>query len=310
MNTRTEQLIEAWFANTLSQNEASELQQLLATDPEVAAEFAWQQSLAHAVRTGKLGNDSIHNHLHKVERRFRSRRLTFRILAVAAAVTALVVAIWFLNRPAPAPDGIPGASKTDTLETKPQPVVTTPQDSDKLQKEALEKEKKAAEKELQRQKAEQQRLRKLRDSLNIEVVANFQHFMNDSELNAAGGVEEGKKLAKNAFVLYDDKKYAQAATAFKSVLNNDPTNIQYQFFYAVSLLGAQQYESAARNFRVLTKQENDYQTPSKFYLGLALTGAGQYKEARQAFQDYLATPNNRLQFKSQASKMLSKLPVE
>lgn len=310
MNTRTEQLIEAWFANTLSENEASELRQLLATDPEVAAEFAWQQSLAHTVRTGKLGNDSIHDRLHEVERRFRFRHLTFRILAIAAAVSMLVVATWFLNRPAPVSDQVSDTSQKDTLETKPQPVVTTPQDSALLQKEALEREKQAAEKELQRQKAEQQRLRKLRDSLNIEVVANFQHFMNDSEFNAAGGVEEGKKLAKEAFILYDDKKYPQAAAAFKSVLQNDPANNQYQFFYAVSLLGAQQYDAATRSFRTLTKQESDYQTPSKYYLGLALTGAGRYKEARQAFQDYLATPNNRLQFKSQANKMLSKLPAE
>jgi|GEM_PF-3072297 len=309
MNTRTEQLIEAWFANTLSENEASELRQLLATDPEVAAEFAWQQSLARAVRTGKLGNDSIHNRLNEVERRFRFRQLTFRILAIAAAVSMLVVAIWFFNRPGPAPDEVADISQRDTLETKPQPVVTTPQDSALLQKEALEREKQAAEKELQRQKAEQQRLRKLRDSLKIEVVANFQHFMNDSEFNAAGGVEEGKKMAKEAFILYDDKKYPQAATAFKSVLQNDPANNQYQFFYAISLLGAQQYPAAASILQSLTKQEGDYQTPSKYYLGLALTGAGKYKEARQAFQDYLKAPNNR-QFNSLTKTMLSKLPAE
>lgn len=310
MNTRTEQLIEAWFANTLSENEASELRQLLTSDPEAATEFAWQQSLARAVRTGNLGNDSIHDQLREVERRFRFRQLTFRILAIAAAVSMLVVAVWFFRTQTEMPAAeTPVIVKTDTLGTSPQPVTTTPQDSALLQKEALEREKQAAEKELQRQKAEQQRLRKLRDSLNIEVVANFRHFMNNTDFNTAGGMEEGKKMAKSAFVLYDDKEYAQAVAAFKSALKNDPANTQYQFFYAVSLLGDQQYEVAARNFQALTKQENDYQTPSKYYLGLALAGAGKYKEARQAFQGYLSAPNNR-QFNSLTKTMLSKLPAE
>ena len=310
MNTRTEQLIEAWFANALSETEASELRQLLASNPEAAAEFAWQQSLSHAVRTGKLGNESIHDRLHQVERQLRFRQLTLRTLAIAAAVSTLVVAIWFFSSRTETPDAeMPVAVQTDTLETNPQPVLTTPQDSAKLQKEALEKEKQAAEEALQRQKAEQQRLRKLRDSLNIEVVANFRHFMNNTDFNTAGGVEEGKKMAKEAFILYDDKKYPQAATAFKSVLQNDPANNQYQFFYAISLLGAQQYPAAASILQSLTKQEGDYQTPSKYYLGLALTGAGKYKEARQAFQDYLKAPNNR-QFNSLTKTMLSKLPAE
>lgn len=80
------------------------------------------------------------------------------------------------------------------------------------------------------------------------------------------------------------KEYAQAAAAFKPVVEKDSGNAQYQFSYAVSLLGNKQYTDAANVFQALTKQESDYQTPAKYYLGLALTGAEKYKSAREAFQ--------------------------
>lgn len=46
MNTRAEQLIESYFANALQEPDVRELRQLLANDPEAAAEFQWQQRLA------------------------------------------------------------------------------------------------------------------------------------------------------------------------------------------------------------------------------------------------------------------------
>lgn len=314
MDTRTEQLIESWFANMLSEAEAAELRQRLANDPDAAAEFAWQQSLAQAVRSGGLGNDPLHIKLHELERRFRFRRVIFQIAAVAAAIAALIVAIWLINPPGPQHNEDQIAAIEDTLQNPgfiPQETVPTqnPPSEELSPKEQLTQDSIQAEKAMQQQRKQQAKRRAQQDSLRLDVIAHFQHFRNDTEFNNAGGTGKEKEMAMNAFILYDKKDYRQATQAFKSVVAANPADVQYQFYYGVALLGDQQYESAAKVFRLVTEQESNYQTQAKYYLGLANTGTGQYKAARQAFQDYLAAPDNR-QFKDLAEKMLKKLPTQ
>lgn len=315
MDTRTEQLIESWFANTLSEAEATELRQLLANDPEAAAEFAWQQSLANAIHTGGLANDPLNIKLQKLGRRFRFRRVMFQIAAVAAAITALIVAVWLINPPGPEPIADQGVTTGDTMQNPgfiPQetaPPQNPPSTTEISPQERLKQDEIQAEKAMQRQREEQAKRRAQRDSLQLEVVAHFRHFRNNTDLNTAGGVDKEKEMAMNAFVLYDKKDYKQAARAFKPLVAANPANLEYQFYYGVALLGDQQYEAAAKVFRLVTEQESDYQLHAKYYLGLANTGAGEYNLARQAFQDYLSAPNNR-QFKDMSENMLKKLPSQ
>lgn len=105
MNTRTDQLIESYFSNTLTKAEAEVLQELLATDPEVAREFEWRQRLAGQVKKMSL-SDGIQNPdwRNNLQAPFRPVIYWKRVLSVAAAITLFAAACWFLTRPdKPAP---------------------------------------------------------------------------------------------------------------------------------------------------------------------------------------------------------------
>jgi hypothetical protein len=325
MNTRTEQLIESWFANSLSEAEGTELRQLLAKDPTAAAEFAWQQSLAGAVRTGGLGNDSLNIKLSELERRFRFRRVILQVAAVAAAFTTLIVAIWLINPFSPQHREDQITATGDTLQNPgfiPQvtaPPQNPPSTTELSPQKKMKQDEMQAKEALQRQQEENRKKRLLRDSIQEEVVANFQHFKNISKYNAAGGVEEDKKMVMNAFALYNEAAekiepaekqaaYKKTIQAFKPIVETDSGNVENRFYYGVALLGDKQFPAAAEAFEQVTEKQGKYQIPAKFYLGMALSGAEQYKAGRKAFQDYLDAPSNNRQFKDLAEKMLKKLP--
>lgn len=99
MNTRTEHLIESFFANDLSEPETQELRSLLANDPAAVAEFKWQQRLAGQVGTLTLSG-SIQNAAWRQAARPPFRQVTMwrKALAAAAAIAVLVVA-WIVLSP-------------------------------------------------------------------------------------------------------------------------------------------------------------------------------------------------------------------
>lgn len=106
MDTRTEQLIEAFFANEISTTETVELRGRLAGDPEAAAEFAWQQRLAGQVGQLSLRDGIQHTAWQEATRPpFRQVTMWPRMLAAAAAIALLIVAALFIFPPgAASPD--------------------------------------------------------------------------------------------------------------------------------------------------------------------------------------------------------------
>jgi tetratricopeptide (TPR) repeat protein len=97
MNDRTEQLIELYFANALSEAERLELKTLLSADPTAAAEFAWQQQLAQQVTKLPLSK-SIQNEAWREAAKppFRQASMIRTVLAAAAAIALLVVAYLYI----------------------------------------------------------------------------------------------------------------------------------------------------------------------------------------------------------------------
>ncbi len=97
MNDRTEQLIELYFANALSEAERLELKTLLNADPTAAAEFAWQQQLARQVTKLPLSK-SIQNEAWREAAKppFRQASMIRTVLAAAAAIALLVVAYLYI----------------------------------------------------------------------------------------------------------------------------------------------------------------------------------------------------------------------
>ena len=100
MDNRTDNLLELYFANELSETEAVELRTLLDNDPEAAAEFKWQQQIAGATRHMKLTAPSAV--IKKQPRRF----MMWSALAAAAALTAWAVATIFMPQQSTVPQAI------------------------------------------------------------------------------------------------------------------------------------------------------------------------------------------------------------
>jgi tetratricopeptide (TPR) repeat protein len=97
MNYSTEQLIESYFAGTLSEAERLQLKQVLADDPKAADEFAWQQQLAQQVSKLSLSK-SIQNETWREAAKppFRKVNMWRTFMAAAAAIALLAVAYFFI----------------------------------------------------------------------------------------------------------------------------------------------------------------------------------------------------------------------
>jgi tetratricopeptide (TPR) repeat protein len=93
MEDRTERLFESYFANELSAEQAQELRDILAKDPEAEAEFAWQQRIASHTKSLSLAG-SIENHAWREATKppFRTVSIWRQAMAAAAAIAVLVVA--------------------------------------------------------------------------------------------------------------------------------------------------------------------------------------------------------------------------
>jgi tetratricopeptide (TPR) repeat protein len=112
MEKRAEQLIEAFFSNELTAQEAAELDTLAKQDPEVAQELAFQRKIAASTRTLSL-SDSIQNPAWQEAARkpFRVGNMRVSVLprfmyAVAAALALLVAAYLFFWQPMPLPKAV------------------------------------------------------------------------------------------------------------------------------------------------------------------------------------------------------------
>lgn len=103
MDNRTETLLDLYFSNELSKKEAQELQTLLDKDPEVAAEWKWEQQIAQAARNLKLNAPAQRPAAAPVVPMWRSfAKIAAAIVVVIAAVT-LFDRIW--NQPS-VPDAV------------------------------------------------------------------------------------------------------------------------------------------------------------------------------------------------------------
>jgi hypothetical protein len=296
MENRFDSLLEAYFAGTLTQAEQEEMKALMAANPDFAAEFAWQQSVARAILAGTK-KDTAYLKLKELEHRFRFRRVIIQISTIAATVVLLISAIWFFNRNDFSKNKNQILTPQDTVQQQPsRPQASVPQTLDS-QNIATTKENHGTNKPKQ-----------VQNPLQKDVVANFRHFKNITRYDNAGSTDEKDSLAVKAYRYYNDSAYHQAAQVFRRMVEADTSNMENRFYYGICLLADQQFAAAAEAFQMVTEKQTTYQTPAKFYLGLACTGAGQVKKARQAFESYLAAPRDNRQFKDLTKEMLKKLP--
>jgi TolA-binding protein len=107
MENRADLLLDAYFANTLTIEEAKELKNLVAEDPAVAAEFKFQQRVAASLRSRSLSGgiqrndwkEAIHPPFPAAAKALKVSMWPRIAYAAAATLALLMVAYLFLTPP-------------------------------------------------------------------------------------------------------------------------------------------------------------------------------------------------------------------
>lgn len=112
MEKRAEQLIEAYFSNELTAQEAAELDSLAKKDPQIAQELAFQRKIADLAQSTTL-SDGIKNPVwaKALHQPFQNNRLRVSLsprsmYAVAATLVLLITAYLFFLQPMPLPKAV------------------------------------------------------------------------------------------------------------------------------------------------------------------------------------------------------------
>lgn len=249
MKEQTEYLIESYFAGTLTDAEQLALKEVLATDQEAAAEFAFQQKLAGQTKHWKL-SDSIQNKQWQEATKPPFRKVTFNrtLLAIAATIALALTAYFFL------PDFI-GQNGQNAM------------------------------------------------------AGGFEHYPNKMKFKNLGGdpAETATPDVLEAFALYDQKNYQEAATKLTPIFNSNPDRDDYRFYLGVSFSGAHNDHQAINVLMPLAeKTGSSYATPACFYLGKSFIQVKNPKQAKIYLEKYLAAPDG-VGFRKQAEALLKQL---
>tara|TARA_R110002124_G_scaffold87407_1_gene225057 strand:+ start:83685 stop:84464 length:780 start_codon:yes stop_codon:yes gene_type:complete len=97
---------------------------------------------------------------------------------------------------------------------------------------------------------------------------SFSDFNNYDKisLTVRGDANEMVRNAENAF---NQRDFQNASTYFETLVANDPTNPEYQLFYAISLLETDKFESADAIFGKIAEGDSVYKYEAVWYHALS-----------------------------------------
>jgi tetratricopeptide (TPR) repeat protein len=91
---------------------------------------------------------------------------------------------------------------------------------------------------------------------------------------------------------FSEKNYPSAAESFRQFLMTDPDEIPVLFFYAVSLMALEEYDTAQPVLTEIQSQESVYRNAAKWYLGLLYLRKEDHEKARTLFEELKNGANN------------------
>ncbi|WP_299523304.1 hypothetical protein [Winogradskyella sp.] len=109
-----------------------------------------------------------------------------------------------------------------------------------------------------------------------------------------------KNSAYNAFDLYENNRFVEAAQKFEVILK-DTNNSNLRFYYAMSLLNSSQYDLAQIQLSELDQQDFDYKDETLWYLSLILI---KKKQTQEAITKLKELDKSNSPFKSKERKLL------
>lgn len=141
------------------------------------------------------------------------------------------------------------------------------------------------------------------------MAGAFEHYPNKMKFKNLGGdpAETASPEVLEAFALYDQKNYQEAATKLTPIFNNNPERDDYRFYLGVSFAGAKNDHQAINLLMPLAeKTGSSYATPACFYLGKSFIQVKSPQQAKIYLEKYLAAPDG-VGFKKQAEALLKQL---
>ncbi|HLP92848.1 MAG TPA: tetratricopeptide repeat protein [Saprospiraceae bacterium] len=252
MENRSEHLLEAYFAHSLTEAEAAELTSLLQSDQDLAAEIRFRQQIVRAVQDKSLRAGIENPDWAKATippsgsgaGPAIKRQMWSRYMYAAAAVVVVLVFAWFF---------IPASSKADLIASQ---------------------------------------------------TASFPNKMTFKSLGKEALTVPPEVI--QAFNLYDQQNYSAAAPAIEKIVSTYPDIVDYRFYWGVSLVHIQQYAQAINALEPVSLSQNDYQTVSLYYLGLAYAGNQETDKAKTTLQRYVNAPDG-VTYRKQALHILNNL---
>ena len=126
-----------------------------------------------------------------------------------------------------------------------------------------------------------------RASLSSEQLFadNFQPYqMLLSQRNISA--EEKNLLLEAAIAAYSNGNFQNASTTFEQLIQLEPANISYQFYRAVSAIGANDNDTAIQLLKeIIAASDHPFTEQSQWYLGLAYLQKGDMEKASAAFNE-------------------------
>lgn len=297
MENRLEHLTESFLNADISPQEEAELKSILQADSSRATEFGYQLHLArHSDLAGR--HDPLKARLRMEEARLSSGgRSSFRWITGSVCVLATALVLFFLwKEPKVVPSEratAPSVAASDSSGTQPAVPVKAPEGP--------------AMKPVPAGSPPPRRPTPFHADPDSLLNRYFKHFPNKVTIPVAGVEDTIPQAVAEAFRYYDERKYHEAAPRFKNIVQDFPTESSYKFYYGVSLIGDKQYKPAIDPLQYLTRFDNEYRAPSKYFMALAFIGTGRYDEAKRVLSSYLGDAYGG-QYRNNAKELLRELP--
>jgi len=119
----------------------------------------------------------------------------------------------------------------------------------------------------------------------------------------------GDQNIVGAIIKFQQKDFATASVLFKSILNNDNSNIAVWFYYGIANIETKNYDNSIKAFNTIIKQnDNLYIEHAEWYLGLCYLKNNQKDKAIDQFVIVASNPDNF--HRQEAKNILEKLQLK
>lgn len=123
------------------------------------------------------------------------------------------------------------------------------------------------------------------------VADNAKEYPNKMKFRSLGDeAQEVPAAVIQAFSLYDQGMYGEAALALQPIVTANADRMDYRFYWGVSLLMDKQYAAAVSALSPVAQSQDERRIPALYYLGLACAATGDKACALQNLQAYIDAP--------------------